>query len=173
LTNKTMKNAPCRGCCCTLLLVSLMTSKSVAARYALRFPLLLEFSIHNARCLTSSVIASFRETGVLLALQIQELKLRAEEQEHHHFWLAGIILPKRAARIETVPSLVSGLRHRERRSSIDTSPGGLSDLDTPSLTSTHTNRQVAGVFDFSAVGLQGYGPTNEGNFKPPVDTLAS
>jgi hypothetical protein len=28
------------------------------------------------------------------------------------------------------------------------------------------------VFDFSAVGLQGYGPTNEGNFKPPVDTLA-
>jgi hypothetical protein len=28
------------------------------------------------------------------------------------------------------------------------------------------------VFDFSAVGLQGYGPTNEGNFEPAVDTLA-
>jgi hypothetical protein len=58
LTNKTMKNAPLAVAVVALLLVSLMTSKSVAARYAFQFPLPLEFSIHKARCLTSSVIVS-------------------------------------------------------------------------------------------------------------------
>jgi hypothetical protein len=42
--------------------------------------------------------------------------------------------------------------------------------DTPSL--IPKPRGSCRVFDFSAVGLQGYGPTNEGNFEPAVDTLA-
>jgi hypothetical protein len=115
-------------------------------------PIALEFSIHNARCQLHLLLSLFtlRQASCSRS-QIQELKLRAEEQtsieEHHIAALTGIILPKRAARIKTVPSLVSGLRHRNDDPSIDSTVLEVFQILTRHLDEYSYQEAVAGVFD--------------------------
>jgi hypothetical protein len=99
-----------------------------------------------------------------LALQMNELKLHVVEQDKRHrqdtiiaadrHHLPGVQLVSRHCR-----PWCSGLRPRNDGSSIDSKSQILEVFEIPKP------RGSCRVLTFSAFGLQGYGPTNEGNFK--------
>jgi hypothetical protein len=90
-----------------------------------------------------------------------ELKLHAVEQDTTIAALTGITLPERAARIKTLPSLVRAVSALATTIRVSIQVLTVFQILTRHLL-IFIPRGSCRVFDFSAVGLQGYGPTNEG-----------